>query len=64
MQEIAEKIEKVGPAREEARDNRIEIFYARTRKYAIDDYNQKEEWWEGYFFFFFNVRRGRKMEIA
>ena len=52
-QEIAEKIETVAPAREEARDSRIEILYARTRKYAISDYNQKEEWWEGYFFFFF-----------
>jgi hypothetical protein len=53
MQEIAEKIETVAPAREEARDGRIEIFYARTRKYAISDYNQKEEWWEGYFIIIF-----------
>ena len=43
----------VALAREEARDGRIEIFYARTRKYAISDYNQKEEWWEGFLFFYF-----------
>ena len=53
MQEIAEKIETVAPAREEAWDGRIEIFYARTRTYAISDYNQKEEWWEGYFIIIF-----------
>ena len=49
MQEIAEKIEMVAPAREEARDGRIEKFYAWTRKYAKSDYNQKEEWCDGYF---------------
>ena len=49
MQEIAEKIEMVAPAREEAQDGQIEKFHARTRKYAKSDYNQKEEWCDGYF---------------
>ena len=39
----------VAPAREEARDGRIEIFLRTKLKYAISDYNGKEERWEGFF---------------
>ena len=50
MQEIAEKIETVALAWEEAQDGWIKNFYAWTWKYAISDYDQKEQWWEGYFY--------------
>ena len=53
MQEIAEKIETVAPAQEEAWDGRIEIFYTWTRKYAISDYNQKRSGGKVIFSFFF-----------
>ena len=57
------KIETVAPAREEARDGRIEIFYARL-KYAISDYNQKEERWEGFFIYLKKLGNDEKVKCS